>query len=232
MKIRYGILFLCFIGIAFTSALFGEERNDEWKKIKEADGISCYSRPTSKSSINELKAEGAVDSPVAVIEAVIRDIPAQPEFMFMCAEAYKVDIPGYQNTGDIRHFYNRTDMPWPVADRFFIGRSHAMIDREKGIVYLTAHSIACEFKVEDKTMVRMPIVEARWVLKPSGKDRTEVTYQVLGDPGGRLPAFLVNMITNDMGLKAIQGLRNMVKKEKYRNVKTIVTQTPFDGKAG
>ena len=48
--------------------------DDGWKKIGESDGIVGYTRPTTKSSVDEIKAVGIVDAPVAVIEAVIRDI--------------------------------------------------------------------------------------------------------------------------------------------------------------
>jgi len=225
MKIWHFFVLVVLIIIVSSPFSHGEEKYGEWQMVNEVDGIIGYARTTSKSSVREIKAVGIIDAPAAVIEAVIRDFSAQPEYMFMCAEGYKVEIPGYQNTGDVQHLYHRMDMPWPVADRFFIGKTQASIDGEKGSLYLSVQNISCDFKPVEKNMVRMPIVEGQWVLTPAGENKTEVSYQALGDPGGNLPAFLINMITKNMCLETIQGLRKMVRKDKYRNAKFIVTKT-------
>jgi hypothetical protein len=71
----------------------------------------------------------------------------------------------------------------------------------------------------------MPLSVIDCTLVSKGADKTEVTYQVLADPGGELPSFIVNMLTNDYGIKTIAGLRQMVKKDKYKNVTKVVTAT-------
>lgn len=48
-------------------------------------------------------------------------------------------------------------------------------------------------------------------------------------PVGRLPKFLVNLFSKKMGVDTIAGLREMVKKEKYRNAKALLTTTPWTG---
>ena len=57
-----------FLQSFFLSSASGESSNGEWEKIDEVDGITGYIRSTSESSVNEIKAIGVVDAPVAVIE--------------------------------------------------------------------------------------------------------------------------------------------------------------------
>lgn len=133
--------------IAAISIAAAWAADDGWKKIGESDGIAGYTRPTTRSGVDEIKAVGIVDASIAVVEAVIRDISIMPQSITDCK------------------------------------------------------------------------------LVPKGADKTEVTYQVLGDPGGKLPHFLVSMFTKNYGIKTIAGLRQMVKKDKLKNVKKVVTTT-------
>jgi hypothetical protein len=68
-------------------------------------------------------------------------------------------------------------------------------------------------------------VLADYILVPKGPDKTEVTYIALGDPGGNLPSFVVNLLTKNLSIRTIASMREMVKKDKYKNVKSVVTTT-------
>jgi hypothetical protein len=196
-----------------------------WKKIGESEGIAGYTRPTTKSSVDEIKAVGIVDAPVAVIEAVIRDIPSMPEYMFLCKYAFPINTPDMKSAGDVIYFHSLTDLPFPVRDRDAVVKSLWSVDKKTGTVYCYAESIKSKYK-QSKEIVRMPLSIIECTLVPRGAYKTEVIYQVLGDPGGELPSWFVRMLTSDYGIKTIAGLRKIVKKDKYRNVKTVVTTTP------
>jgi len=71
----------------------------------------------------------------------------------------------------------------------------------------------------------MPLVIVDYTLAPKGPDKTEVTYEALADPGGNLPAFVVNLLTKNLSIETISSIRKMVKKDKYKNIKAVVTTT-------
>ncbi|MEA3223249.1 MAG: START domain-containing protein, partial [Thermodesulfobacteriota bacterium] len=191
------------------------------------DGIIGYTRPTPKTSVDEVKAIGVVNASVAVIEALLRDVPAQTEYMFLCIEALKVDIPGLESIKDSFYVYNKTNMTWPIHDRDVVAKTEYMIDKSTGILHVQAHRISTDFRTQNKKVIRIPITEVKYILTPIGKDKTEVTYQILADPGGKLPSSLVNMLSKNLGVKTIAGIREMVKKDKYKNVKSVTTTTPW-----
>jgi hypothetical protein len=213
------IIFITGISMAIVWAA-----DDGWKKIGESDGIAGYTRPTTKSSVDEIKAVGIVDAPIAVVEAVIRDISVMPEYMFLCKEAFMINTPDMKSRGDIVYFYSVTDLPFPVSDRDVVTKALWSVDKETGAIYCHAEGIKTPYK-QNKKVVRMPLSIIDCTLIPNGTDKTKVIYQVLSDPGGELPSFIVNMLTNDYGIKTIAGLRQMVKKDKFKNVKTVVTTT-------
>jgi hypothetical protein len=118
-------------------------------------------------------------------------------------------------------------MPWPFYDRDLVSKVDLMIDRQTGSLLINIHSISSDFETGDRGVVRAPFTVAKWVLTAKGENKTEVLYQVLADPGVYIPAFLVNMFSKGMGVKTIQGLRKIVKRDKYRKAKAIVTTTPW-----
>jgi hypothetical protein len=196
-----------------------------WKKIGESNGIVGYTRPSTKSSVDQMKGVGIIEAPVAVIEALLRDAPAGTEYMYKCKESSIVNTPELKNTTDSKHFYNVTSMPYPVSDRDVVGKGEWSIDKATGTLFFHAEGIKSDYKM-DKKKVRMPILIADYILVPKGPDKTEVTYTALADPGGNLPSFVVNLLTKNLSIQTIAGMREMVKKDKYKNVKSVVTTTP------
>jgi hypothetical protein len=222
MKIfKRGTLTILIIGILISASWAAD---DGWKKIGESDGIEGYTRPTTRSSVDEIKAVGIVDAPIAVVEAVIRDISVMPEYIFLCKEAALINTPDMKSSGDIIYFYSLTDLPFPVSDRDAVAKSLWSVDKATGAIYCHTEGVKTAYK-QDKKVVRMPISIIDCTLIPRGADKTEVIYQALADPGGSLPSFIVNMLTNDYGIKTVAGLRQMVKKDKFKNAKKIITTT-------
>jgi hypothetical protein len=209
------------IALVFNLSLAAD---NGWKKIGEEEGIVGYTRPTNKSTVDEIKAEGIVNAPIAVVEAVMRDVPSMPEYMFLCKEASLVNTPDMKSAGDVVYFYSLTDLPFPVNDRDGVIKSVWSIDKATGTIYCHAEGVKTTYKQKNNTVrVTFSIIET--TLIPRGADKTYVIYQVLSNPGGSLPSFVVNLLTNDYGIKTIAGLRKMVKKDKFKNAKTVITTT-------
>jgi hypothetical protein len=218
-KVNMIVMFI--VGVCFS----GIWANDTgWKKIGESKGIVGYTRPTPKSSFDEVKAVGIVEAPVAVVEALLRDEPAGTEYMYRCKEASVINTPEFKNTTDTMYTYNVTSMPYPVSDRDVVAKADYSIDKSTGTIYVHAEGIKSDYKM-DKKKVRMPLLIVDYILVPKGPDKTEVTYIALGDPGGNLPSFVINLFTKNLSIETIAGIREMVKKDKYKNVKAVVTTT-------
>jgi hypothetical protein len=229
MKMRHCVAVFLAASLAFATAATGEVRVSEWKEVSGRDGIVGYTRTTSLTSIEEVKAVGVVEAPVAVIEAVIRDVDAQPQYMFRCTEAAKVNLAGLTATDDMKYVYNRTSMPWPVDDRYGVAKSELMVDSKTGTFYVRAREVTAEYPQAPSGAVRMPLTRLIIIVTPLGESKSQVHYQVLADPVGNLPTFVVNLFSKSLGVETIAGLREMVKKEKYRNAKALLTTTPWTG---
>lgn len=211
--------------IAAISIAAAWAADDGWKKTGESNGIVSFARPATRSGVYEIKAVGIVDAPIAVVEAVIRDISVMPQYIYLCKESFIINTPEMRSDGDVIHFYSLTDLPFPLSNRDVVAKALWSVDKTTGTIYCHSEGVKTAYK-QDKDVVRMPLSITDCMLVPRGADKTEVTYQVLGDPGGKLPHFLINMLTKHYGIKTIADLRQMVKKDKFKNVKNVVTTTP------
>ena len=166
---KLGILTILITGIIITIA---GAADDGWKKIGESEGIVGYTRPTTRSSVDEIKAVGIVDAPIAVVEAVIRDISVMPEYIFLCKEAVLINTSEMRSGGDVMYFYSVTDLPFPVSDRDVVNKVIWSIDKATGAIYCHAEGVKTTYK-QNKNIVRMPLSITDCTLVSKGADKTQ-----------------------------------------------------------
>ncbi|HEY9162942.1 MAG TPA: hypothetical protein VIS94_17850 [Desulfomonilia bacterium] len=217
-----------FIIILITAAcLEASVKVGPWKKIRESDGITGWVRTNSRSSVDEVRAEGIIDAPMSVVEAILRDIPAQKKFMFLCEDARRIELPGYPDTPDSFSTYFQQGLPWPLSDRYGLGRISFMLEKETGRIIVRGLAVKADFKPEKPGMVEMPFGDVTWTLKEEGGKKTLLTYQLLTDPGGNLPSSIVNMLLKNLGVTTLKNIRKLSKMPPYKDARTVLTTTPY-----
>jgi hypothetical protein len=184
----------------------------DWTRVLQRDDIEVFTRAVPGSDLDEFLGTMIIDAPVNVIEAVIDDVPASPQWMADCREARTIRIID-ENSSVV---LNVTKTPWPVWDRETLLLSTKQRDVKMGTVMFRFHSIHDPNIPVGKQNVRIPAVDGQWILIPVEKDRTKVTYTVKSNPGGSIPKFIAAQKSRDIPYKTLLGLTQMVKKEKYR----------------
>ena len=89
--------------------------------------------------------------------------------------------------------YTAFDAPWPVSDRDFVNRIDYSYDQSKGLVDLHIRSVKHK-KAPETVGVRARTLRGFYQIKVLDEHRTRVQVEIVMDPGGLLPAWLVNMI--------------------------------------
>ncbi len=215
--------------LMMAACLQSAVKTGPWKKVRESEGITGWARTNSRCSVDEVRAEGIIDAPVPVVEAILRDVPAQKKFMFLCDEARKIELPEYANTPDSFSTYFEQGLPWPLSDRYGLGRINFMIESVTGRIIVRGIAIKADYKLPKTGMVEMPVGDVRWTLKPQGGEKTLLTYQLLADPGGNLPSSVVSMLVKNLGVTTLKNIRKLSKLSPYKDAETILTTTPYPG---
>ena len=224
MKKRMCILG-CLIMLATTAIAADTAKVGPWKKTNEKAGVIEYTRTNSKSDVEEYKAIGVVQAPVAVVENVLRDFGVWKNFMFMAKETKALDLPGLKNLPDSKYLYFRQGLPWPVSDRDLVGKVDFFVDKKTGEVRIIGNKIDATIS-SSKDVIHMPVGLLQWTLKPVDANSTEVTYQCLVSPGGKIPTSVLNLVIKQIGVETIISLRKVAKQAQYQAT-AIATQTPW-----
>lgn len=201
---------ILFSAIVLT-ILLGSGNTLAWELEKDEDGIRVHTREVSGSDFREFKAVTRVKASLRAIVALALDAGACPSYINTCTEGKLVEKV---SDTDI-YVYSYNDAPWPVADRDAVVHSVLKQDPYRKVVTVRMKAVPDRIK-EKKGVVRVRMIEAEWRFTPIDKETTEVFYRVRSEPGGDLPAWLVNMVVVDQPFNTLSAMKRIVKSPQYR----------------
>jgi START domain len=68
-------------------------------------------------------------------------------------------------------------------------------------------------------VVRIANSKGKWVLSPVNKGRVKIVYTLHADPGGSLPAWLINMFVTKGPSQSFRKLKVHLQKPVYKNAR-------------
>jgi Polyketide cyclase / dehydrase and lipid transport len=172
-----------------------------WEQVARSEGVSVYSRPREDSSSAELRAVGLIEASPHEVWAAIREYDRYADTMPHTAVSR---ILATDNGGRTLHVYQVITAPL-IERRDYLIRVTDESDWRDGEGFLkVSWSVSAEGGPPPKQgMVRMRTNDGYWLLEPrDGGTRTFATYYVHADPGGAIPAWLVNLVNKS----AVPGL--------------------------
>ncbi len=198
------------LAVLGTSAL---DAQSEWTLRKNADGIACYTKPQEGLELDQFKGVGIVKARIETVASVFRDVPAYTQWMFNCREIRTLRDLGNDNL--IVYYVNKS--PWPVADRDAVVKSSVTQNEKAGNGVVIIESTPSNHP-SPSGRVRMPSLRALFILQYVDRETTRVIFDIKANPGGNVPATLVNAFTRDHPYHTIRGLRKMAAMTKYQEM--------------
>ncbi|MCX5849247.1 MAG: START domain-containing protein [Deltaproteobacteria bacterium] len=184
----------------------------QWELIKSKDGIDTYRMTHAGTEVCTFKGVGFVDAKIEVIGEVMRDIPAYPEWM---AKFKKTTILKTIDRNTYV-FHAVIKAPIPYQNRDLVIENQTKYNFNNGSALLTFRSANNFSYPEQNCCLRLTEMEGQYYFEYFGRNKTRVTYQYRSHPGGNIPVGLANEIEiKHYPAITIDGLRKMVKKEKY-----------------
>lgn len=180
-----------------------------WKLAKEKNGITIYTRTMEGTKFKEYKAICVIEaSPVELVK-ILTDVHEYTEWMAFVKEAEVVEKDGE----DIFYVYSEVKVPFPFDNRDQITKSVVVKDTITGRQSIEVEIIP-DFLPEKKGIVRMPSGHGRWAFTPMENGKTQLYHSFGGNPGGNIPAWIVNMFLVDGPYKTMMGLQEKVLKNR------------------
>lgn len=202
-------ILISFLVLLITSS-FSQEN---WELQKEDEGIKVYTAEVEGSDLRAFKATAVMEGKLSSFVAVLKDIEAFPELFSSNNFAELIE-----QTDTFQLQYSRTKIPWPISDRDGVYANTFSQHYGFKTVTVTVESID-GIRPEEDGYVRMEKAKGFWMLNPVDHNAVEVTYQMHAEPGGNLPAWVINMFLVDSPLKDLKSMRERVKLPEYSNQK-------------
>lgn len=205
----------------------------KWEMFDEEDGVRCYRRDVAGSDIVALRGEGFIAAPIERVASVIIDRKRATEWIDRLAKT-KV-LREISETESIN--WNHIKTPTPLKDRDFVFKTVLSTDPAKKKVLVNYHSVTDKLAPEYDAYVRGHFQSGKFELtmaertnKDGSKTKgTIVVAEVVVDPRGSVPKFIVNMVQKSWPHKTLTALRKQVAKPDIKDDKRVVDRLTREG---
>ena len=180
---------------------------NNWELRRNENGIAVYSRKVADVSFKEIKVECELPGTPAQLVRVIKDVAHHPDWVYGVKKATLL-----KKKSDADFIYHtESDMPWPVTDRDLVAESKVHPVSNNGLVTIEVHSLK-DYLPAKIGYVRVPYSEASWEIVPLPNNKIKITYLFRVDPGGTIPAWLVNATIATGPYNSFVKLREILRK--------------------
>jgi hypothetical protein len=175
---------------------------------KSDDEIYIYACKVEDSTLKSIRATFSLSTNLSTLAGYILDIDKYTEWQYNMIKA--VVLERISESELIYHAEIKA--PWPVTNRDLVVRLKISQDPVSKVMQFHIVSIP-DYIPPVKGVVRIPRSEGRWIITPVGKRQVDIYYNFMVDPGGTLPAWLINLSVAEGPYKSFSGLTNRVKKD-------------------
>ena len=206
-------IFLCFASFHCITG--------EWVLKKLGNGVAVYSRSLDTSLIKELKAVTLLKTSISSIIALLNDRETYPQWVYKCGKS--VMLKKISESEAI--YYQNVEAPWPIDNRDFVVNVKVQQDEKTKVVTQVSTNMPLFIK-KMEGHVRITQFRALWTLTPLKNGFVNCEYQLLVDPGGNIPAWLVNLAAVDGPFETTLNMREWVMKDKYQKANFTFINEP------
>ena len=183
-----------------------------WAMKLNKEGIKVYTKDAAGSPIKAIKTECDLETTIDVLISVLLDVNDSKEWIYATKKATLLQ----QLSPTQVIYYSEIALPWPINNRDFI----VQLSITQDSVSKTVKAVSINkpgWLPRFKDIVRVEQAYAQWLITPMANGRLHVEYELQVDPGGCIPAWLVNMFATTGPFYTFQKLREQVKKPEYNN---------------
>jgi hypothetical protein len=177
----------------------------KWDLKKDSEGIKIYTADVPNSEVKALKAELITVGTPTQLVAILMDIKRQKEWVYSTVSSSLIKSISSMDL----IYYTEKDMPWPVTNRDAVIHLKIVQDATTKITTISATSID-NIVATKRDLIRVPISTVTWTITPITSNSIKIVYEARLDPGGTIPAWVVNMFTTKGPFETFKKLKAML----------------------
>ncbi len=184
----------------------------EWQLKRDKGGIKVYVRDQAGTAIKELKFTTTVEASMQTIAAVLTHVEGFDDWVYASLKSRTIK---QVSEGEV-YYYTLIDFPWPLSNRDLV--LHSKVWQDKKTLAIFSKTTSCHWmETEKEDVVRIKKAELIWIFTPLGSGKVRVDYTLNSDPGGSIPAWMINLAADQGPLQSMIKFQEMLEREKYKN---------------
>ena len=177
---------------------------------KDKDSVKVFTCDPAQSKFKFIKASFTVNARLSQLVAMLLDIGHYGDWQYRTINPHLL-----QKISDHEiMYYVEIGAPWPVSNRDMVNHLKITQDRQSKVVTITANSIP-ELIPHKANLVRVPSSASTWTLVPLTSSRISVSYSIQIDPGGYVPAWMVNLVSAQAPYESFKNIREKIRGRHY-----------------
>jgi len=188
-----------FVGLVLTWCSAAGQ--SDWDLKKDKDGIIIYTRSSADSHLKEYRVSAQIRSPLSDVYKFLSDLEKRPDWVIKCTGLDIIDT-----LGDRIRYHTSYDIPWPMEDRDLVVEAGLSVSEDFTGAHLITRNVEMGY-VQKKGVIRMPRYMEEVYLEKVDSVTTIFRAEGFADPGGKVPAWIVNMFLVDGIYDSVQRTR-------------------------
>ncbi|MBI4971243.1 MAG: START domain-containing protein [Candidatus Omnitrophica bacterium] len=176
-----------------------------WHLKKDEDGIKIFSRKVEGSPVSEFQGVVSVKAPLDRVIELYEDAARVHEWMYHCKEFREIQKEGSSE----KFFYFHQKLQWPVSDRDVVTSRVRDSDPKTGAISYRITVSPGIYPIQEN-IVRIALFKSFWQFTPQEGGAIEVRYQILLDPAGSVPKWLVNQNGIDFPFYSLKRFKELL----------------------
>lgn len=183
-----------------------------WQLYTHKNGIDVFTKNLEGSDFKAVKTVCVLETSLSKIAYVLMDVDRTTDWVYGTKSCKLL----HSFTPNDLIYYAEIALPWPASNRDFIIRITLTQDPITKAITIRAINKPT-YIPEKKNLVRIQQSSGFWQISPLGNGRVRVEYTLQVDPGGYLPAWLVNLFAANGPYDSARNLGIQLNKPVYKN---------------
>lgn len=194
---------LCASSIIIFFSSFAQER---CSLRKDQDSVKVYTCDVDNLKFKSIKATFSVNTTLSTLTAFVLDIDRYPDWQYNTTHPRVIS----RLTAKRFIYYTVVEAPWPVSDRDMVVDLSVSQDPQTKTITIVTNGVPDHIPLENG-IVRVPMSAAKWTITRVSPTKVNVEYTIKIDPGGSVPAWMVNMVCAEAPHVSFRNLREKIR---------------------
>ncbi len=184
-----------------TSLVFAETPKD-WTLIGTTDGVEVARKQVEGKNVFAFRGEATTDVSVEILATILSDESVAPQWVDMMISS---DVLKTYSSGAML-LHQKYDIPWPMDDRDYVFKKEFNVDPKAKKFVVTLSSVEDPLAPPTEGFIRAEGERTFWSFEVLPSGETKIIVEVMTDPKGAMPDWLVNSVQEDWPHKSINAL--------------------------